>query len=415
MAQAPAPGEREPGLVSYAAFTGLRNTVGSERLSVSELALADNVDLDSSGRLGRRAGYTSVLAGTYHSLWADDEGELCLVADGTALKRVSASYTTTTLATLTGVGERISYSKVNDQVFYSNGVDTGVVDTGAARSWGLPVPALPGAVATVGSLLPGTYQYVVTQMRASGHESGAGLAGVIELTATGNGIVFDLPPLVDADVAYQLVYLSPPNEAVMYLAATVSADDATVTCTGAGDATLPLLTQFMSPAPAGQLVAFYRGRVYVAVGDTLFASSPLGYDLFDLREYVQLDGRVTMMAPMTDKEMGDTSRNSGFFIGTDKTCGVLVGSGPADFQYVPKTRYGAVEGAVAFVDGSAFADAAAGARDIPVWLTTQGICAGMPNMEVRNLTRTRYTFTASGLGAAVFVPGPNRFITTSKL
>ena len=413
MAQAPAPGEREPGLVAYAAFTGLRNTISHERLSVTELAAADNVDLDSSGRLARRDGYTSVLDGTYHSLWADDEGQDCFFVGGTTLNRLNANYSATALATLTGTG-RVSYCKVNDLVFYTNGEDAGVVDTGTARGWGLPVPGLPAAAATVGTLPPGTYQFVVTQLREDGQESGAGLAGAIELTATGNGIIFTLPS-ADDEASYQAVYLSPPNEAVMYLAATVAAGEASVTCTGVGDGSLPLMTQFLSPAPAGQLTAFYRGRMYVAVGDTLFASSPLGYELFDLREYVQLDGRITMLAPMTDKEMGDTSRNSGFFIGTDKTCGVLVGSGPADFQYVPKTRYGAIEGALAFVDGSAFADAATGERDVPVWLTEQGICAGLPNMEVRNLTRTRYTFTASGLGAAVFVPGPNRLITTSKL
>ena len=415
MAQPPVPGEREPGLIAYAAFTGLRNTISHERLTTTELAVADNVDLDSSGRLARRDGYTSVLAGDFHSLWSDDEGTMCLYADGASLKRLNTNYTGTTLATLAGVGERISYAKVNDQVFYTNGVDTGVIDAGARRPWGLPAPELPGATATVGALYPGTYQFVVTQMTADGRESGAGLAGVIELTASGNGIIFDLPAVVDASIAYQLVYLSPPNEAVMYLAAQASSADTTVTCTGLGDSALPLLTQFMSPAPAGQLTAFYRGRLYVAVGDTLFASSPLGYDLFDLREYVQLDGRITMLAPLTDKEFGDASRNSGFFIGTDRSCGILVGSGPADFQYVPKTRYGAVEGALAFVDGSVFADAATGARDVPVWLTTRGICAGLPNMEVRNLSQTRYTFTASGMGAAVFIPGPNRLITTSNL
>lgn len=413
MAQAPAPGEREPGLVSYAAFTGLRNTISHERLSATELEVGDNVDLDSSGRLARRAGYTSVLAGTYHSLWADDEGAECYFVSGTTLNRLNANYTATAMATLTST-DRVSYSKVNDRVYYSNGVDTGVMDAGTARTWGLAVPALPGATATVGALPPGIYQFVVTQLRGDGQESGAGLAGAIELTASGNGIIFTLPSAAD-EASYQAVYLSPPNEAVLYLAATVAVGEATVTCTGVGDGTLPLLTQFLSPPPAGQLVAYYRGRMYVAVGDTLFASSPLGYELFDLREYAQLDGRITMLAPITDKEVGDSSRNSGFFIGTDKSCGVLVGSGPADFQYVPKTRYGAVEGALAFVDGSAFADAATGERDVPVWLTEQGICAGLPNMEVRNLTRTRYTFTASGMGAAVFVPGPNRLITTSKL
>ena len=156
--------------------------------------------------------------------------------------------------------------------------------------------------------------------------------------------------------------------------------------------------------------------MYVAVGDVLYPSSSFGYELFDLREYIPLDGRITLLAPLTDKEMIiDRGLGSGLFIGTDRSCGVLAGTSPENFQYVPKSDYGAIPGALAYVDGALFGDDSLGARQLPMWLTTQGICIGMPEMAIRNLTRSHYTIPAAGLGAALFMPGPNRFLATANL
>jgi hypothetical protein len=82
---------------------------------------------------------------------------------------------------------------------------------------------------------------------------------------------------------------------------------------------------------------------------------------------------------------------------------------------VPKTPYGAIEGALDFVDGSLFGDDSAGAKQLPVWLTTQGLCVGLPDMTIRNITRSKYVFAAAGQGAALFMPGPNRFIASANL
>jgi hypothetical protein len=121
-----------------------------------------------------------------------------------------------------------------------------------------------------------------------------------------------------------------------------------------------------------------------------------------------------MMLEMVDRELYDTGKSSGLFIGTDRSCGVLVGSSPADFQYVPKASYGVVFGASTVIDGTMFQDGAAGVRELPMFLTTQGICVGMPDLTIKNLTRSRYSFNVGSQGAALFMPGPNRFIATSK-
>jgi hypothetical protein len=412
-------------VIAFSAFNGLRDDVPAERFNGADTAsdkrngadlnVAINVDIDASGAVSRRAGYAQVLSGAAHSLWANPAGTVCLLAQGANLRMLQPDYSSTALRTLAGVGERISYACEGERVYFSNGVDTGVVEAGSARSWGLAVPNLPGVAATVGTLPSGRYQFAMTHVRAGGQESGAPLAGVIDLAA-GAGLVFTLPVSTDPGVAAKRVYLSAPDGETLYLA--FEAANATTTASYTGDTydlVEPLATQFMGPAPAGQLVAYYRGRMWVAAGDLLYPSEPFAYELFDYRNYLRFDGRITLLAPMTDKERSDdTALHSGFFVGTDTSCGIVVGAAPDDFAYVPKTTYGAVLGALDYVDGALLTDASSTSRQLPMWLTTEGVCVGRPDMDIENLTRSKYGFTARGQGAALFMPGPNRFIATAN-
>jgi len=405
--------QRDPDVVTYSAFSGLRNDIAPERFSPSDLTIGNNVDLDKSGYLARRAGYTRQWSGAAHSLWSDPTGTLCFFVTNGQLTQLNADYTTRGLATVANLP--MSFMRVNDRVYFSNGLNTGVIENGAVRSWGLPVPSLPNIVTTVGQMPAGTYLFTCTYMRGDGQESGAPLAGSFTVP-DGSGVIFTLTAPTDPAVAFTQIYLSTPNGEVMYWVGMLPAGTTSFTYTDStGPMDLPLNTQFLGPAPAGQLVAYYRGMTFVAAGDTLYPSEPFAHELFDLRKYISLDGRITMIAPLTDREMYETGKNSGLFIGTDRSCGVLVGSGPGEFQYVPKANYGAVEGALTFVDGSVFGDDSQGMRELPMWLTTQGICVGLPEMVVRNLTRTKYQFAVTGRGAALFMPGPNRLIFSDNL
>jgi hypothetical protein len=262
----------------------------------------------------------------------------------------------------------------------------------------------------------GKYLFTMSWLRASGQESGAPLAGLIDLPVD-SAIEFTLPVSTHPDVVGKILYLSPPNSEHMFEAAAL-ANSLTSLAWQSDPSSLsePITVQFMQPAPAGQLVAFFRGRMYVAVGDTLYRSEPYDYELFDLRRYVRLDGRITLLAPFSDKDRGsDASRDSGFFIGTDRSCGILAGTDADDVQYVPKTDYGAIFGALDYADGTLIGTGETGARMLPIWLTTQGICVGLPDLQIVNRTQARYDFPAAGRGAALFMPGPKRFIATANL
>lgn len=404
--------ERDRDVVTYTAFNGLRNDVSPERFELGDLAAAQNIDIDKSGRIARREGYELELAVDAHSIWADEEQEHCLFVQGNTLQRLQADMTSVAVASLTSTA-RMSYTRVSDRIYLSNGTDKGIFEAGALRTWGMPVAPLPAASAIVGNMPAGTYQFAMTWLRADGQESGCGLAGQIELGA-GSGIQFELPPAPQADIVGRVLFLSPANSDNLLEAVTIPV--ATTSLAWQQDpANLasPLMTQFFGPPPAGQLVAYYRGHLFVAVGDTIYVSADYGYELFNLRKYLQLDGRITLLAPMTDKETSvDTGDNSGFFVGTDRSMGVIVGTDPASFQYVPKVPYGAIEGALAYVDATLVRDGGAGARKLPMWLSAKGVCIGLPGMLINNLTRARFDFAAGGQGAAVILPSPNRFIAT---
>lgn len=408
--------QRDEDVVAFSAFNGLRNDVNPERFDPGDLAVAQNINIDKSGEITRRDGFTLSSGGAAHSVWADDLQDVCLFVRAGMLRRLYADYSSQPVVALQAPDSRVKCARVNDRVYWGNGTDAGVYENGRSRTWGLPVAPLPAAASTFGAMPAGSYQFAMTWLRSDGQESGAPLAGVLALT-DGAGISFTAPVSPNPDVVGKILYISAANGAVLYDCAHMANTDTQLTVAfDPATRDLELATQFLTPPPfAPNYVAFYRSRLFLACGDTLYWSLPHAPELFDPREYLQLDGRITMLAVLNDKDRQDTGRDSGFFIGTDRSVGILAGSDPRDFQYVQKANYGAIPGALDFVDGSLFRDGSAGARLLPMFLTTAGICVGMPQLEVNNLTRTKFSFPAAGRGAALFMPGPNRFLATANL
>jgi hypothetical protein len=400
-------------MAEYKAFSGLRNDVPSERwFEVSksgkrsesgDLVTADNVDIDASGQLSRRAGRTLAVAGDYHSLWS--EGALCLMVGGTSLLRVKPGYTTEALRTGLTAGARMAYCPVNERTYYSNGRETGVVEAGVSRSWGLANPAHQGTASAVsGSLPAGTYQWAVTFLRDDGQESGTGLAGRIDV-GDDAGITFaDLPVSADPAVVGKILYLTECNGSVLYEAATLAAAVTTHTVTAPGPAANPIQTQHLSSPPAGHLIAYFRGRMWVAVGNLVYYSEPHAYELFDLRHYLDFPGPVTLMAPVESAEGG------GMVIAAGEMTGWLSGTSPEEATFTLLADYGALLGALDYVEGTLFGDGSLGGKMLPMWASTAGICTATPDGQLLNLTEQRFTMDEAGEGCAVFMPDEARYV-----
>lgn len=394
--------QRDPGVVAYEAFTGIRNDIQPPRFGLTDLAVGRNIDIDESGGISRRAGRTRVYTGATHSLWSD--GTAAFVVDGTNLKQLAADYTGTAIRTGLTPNARMSYVKINDRVYYSNGYETGVVQNGSSRTWGLGVPAMFYATPTAGAMPAGDYQFTMAFLRADGQQSGAGFATRTPLPAN-SGLVFNMPAPSEGDVVATAIYLSTPNGDVLYRAAIVGRGSTSFAYTSdTTELALPLDTQFLSAPPPAHLLGYFRGRVFAAVGDTLFYSEPSAYELFDLRRYLQFDSKITMFAPIEDRD------NPGIYIGTEQSTSWIQGVNPDEFKLVPGADYGAIIGAMDMVDGAMFADHSSGARMLPMWLSTQGVCIGLPGGTVQNITRSKYIFTASGSGCALFKPDSTQAI-----
>ena len=384
-------------VASFSQFKGLRNTVGPESFELGDLEEALNVDVTDEGRIRRRKGYATFLAGAYHSLFAS--GTVMLVVSGTSLLRVTPEAATTTLRTGLTSGARLSYGALADRIYYSNGTETGCVQAGVHRSWGLEPPAAqPIAAETGGSMRPGVYQYALTYGRSDGQESGTGVAGQVTIgtraTATTParlaGILFtDIPVSSDPTVTHKYLYLSPPDGDATYLAMGLAAGDTSASIYTERTGTAPLTTQFLSPAPAGSCIAHFNGHALVAKGARLYPSEPYAPELFDLRRGYRFSSPVTLVAPVDD----------GVYLGTESEVIFLAGNEVTELVYRPILDYGAIHGTLAYGQAD---DVTKGTQGrVAIFMTTQGICAGYNGGKLENLTQERFSYPVTKRGAGV--------------
>lgn len=387
---------------TFTSFAGIRNTLEPERLHVmptrddptTDLVAAVNVDLDNSGLPSRRAGTSLKRAGAAHSLWA--QGDMCIFAAGTSLMRLYPDYSSEVLNTGLTADSPVSYVEVNGRIYWSNGHESGVIAAGASRSWGMEVPAQPGLSAVGGQLSPGQYQCVVTHVRNDSQESGAGLPAVLALSADGGiRVTWALPN--DPTIELARVYLSTPDGTVLYLADECPIDDLYTEIASCAFA-VPLNTQWQDKPPSGHLLAYANGRIYIAEGPFIFATTALGYEYVDLRDFLAIDGtRVRVLIGV----------EGGLFAATDNAAVFLRGKDFASIEMTYVSSKGGVEGSALHVDGLV----ATGIKELAgkrcaIFTTGEGVLLGLPDGTVMNLTQERYKFDATELGAAGFHENP---------
>jgi hypothetical protein len=390
--------------VELSKFAGLRNNTPAENFSPEDLQVAINADIDNDQGIMRRAGYTERVAGNHHSLWSKDD--VALVAIGATLKRLRATsataYALDTLRSDLTTGARLSYWMVNGQVYYTNGHQSGVITQGVNRTFGLTPPiGQPIATAIGGGLPAGRYQYALTYLRNDGQESGTGLAGTIDLTGQA-GIGFSsIPVSGDPTVAEKAVYLTATNGEVMYRAMTIANTDTTASYRNTGyDLRLPLNTQFGQPAPVGNLVAWYRGRMLVAQGPALWYSVPYRYELFMLgKAFLPFEADINLLAPVED----------GVFVGADQTY-FMSGQSPETFGRRIVAGYGATPGTLAYEQGDYLGDGVAGR--VAYWASPRGHCVGTNGGSFKNITEARYSYPTAPRGAGIVrqVNGINQYL-----
>lgn len=378
------------GLYEHSGFKGLRNNVDATGFELGDLEAALNVDLNDVGQLLRRKGTSApVLAGVDRDLWAS--GSVCLGVGGNALKRIHPGYTTTTLRTGLTAARALSYASVGDRVFYTNGVETGCVQEGAHRTWGLTVPGVFDLATASGTLPAGRYQVAITYIRSDGQESGARLASVLDVPAAGGVALTNMPVSADPTVVSKRVYLSSPGGEALYLAGAVSNAMTSFAVRELRMGSAPLTTQFLSPPPAGDHIAYFNGYMLVAVGNRLYPSIPYGPELFDLRKAIPVLDHITLVSPAED----------GVWVGTESQVLWFGGDTPDRWAYRVVAEYGVIPGTLSLADGDVFGSGDAAGSLVALFTTKNGICAGRNGGAFSNLTQSRFAFPAQPTGVGV--------------
>ena len=376
--------------IPYERFAGVRNTLPVERLKPEDLAEAVNVTLDDSGRVARRAGQTLRVAGSgMHSLWSD--GEVCCYVRNGGMYTLDPALTPTLVAL--GLSERpMAYASVAGRVYHSNGVNTGVLEAGRVRGWGIPVDDLTvGAAATSGLLGAGIYQFAMTWLTIDGQESGTGLAGRIDLPE-GSGIVFSWAVPDDLRIVQAALYLTQPNGEVLLQALVVDVEAGSATYAG-GDRSLPLATQWLDAPPAGQCLAHFKGRIYIAAGVYLYVTAAHGLEYCDLRDYLAFDGtRINVLLAV----------EGGLFVGTERALYFVSGAVLSEQSLIAKSSTRVLPGSGVLADGQDVTGRVelAGVK-VALLTTSDGVLLGMPDGSLANLTQERYQFAIGQRAAAI--------------
>jgi hypothetical protein len=385
----------KPDRTRIEAFMGIRSDVKPERMTPGDLLEAINVRFDKTGQMFRRDGSQRQQVGTAHSAWGD--GDVALVVFNNVLSRVNPDMTLTSLQTGMRPSAVVNYERVNGLVYWSNGFQNGVIDPGnnTVRSWGMAVPATPDYSLVAGNMPAGLYQFAITYMRADGQESGASETVLVDVPA-GGGLYISAPITTDPDVIRVVLYLSAPGGQTLYRAAMLAPGEVGGYQGNTLELNAPLLTQFMTPPPPAQALGWMNGRMWLGVDEAIFPSAPFSMELFNLMDYLPVDGRVTLIAPQRE--------GWGMWVGTDKGLYYLMGKDPKDMEVKKQSEAPVIAGTLVYVPGDKFGDGQFQGVDVPVWASRDGLCAGLPSPEgkVLMLTEGRNPFELAGRGSAYF-------------
>ncbi|WP_440111793.1 hypothetical protein [Acidovorax sp. BL-A-41-H1] len=267
-----------------------------ERSKTDLLRQAINVDVDAGGKLRRRKGYAPALSATApHSLWGDDKRGFYV--DGTELHQLAPMGDGLQDALVRDdltPGCEASFCEAGGTYYYTNGEVLGMVRDGARLDF-TPEPGLVPAVSAIAGALPkGRYQVAITQVGPAG-ESAATMPQVLDLPAGGGIQVSPIAP--PASGCQVRIYMTPADgEVLARVDVPIESGVARIVAPAALGARCQTL--LLQPMPAGSIVRFSNGRLFVAVGNLLIYSEPFMPGLFrPSKNFIPFSAPITVMEP----------------------------------------------------------------------------------------------------------------------
>lgn len=357
---------------------------------------AVNVEFTRAGKVRRRKGAHQIYQGVVKALWADGRGDALFLTDS-ELKAINIeSGSVYTLQTGLTYSQTLTALRVQNRVFWSNGIENGCIELGHARSWGIEPPqGRPLIVSTGGSLFKGTYLVACAYVRDDGQVSGTSVSSAYELAEMGGLLIGEIPISSDPTIIKKHIYVSSANGEELYRAATIENDLNTVVF---NDFALhePLETQFKLPPPPCHDMCLFKGALFLATANMLISSDPYNYELFDPYNYIQFSSPIRVLGAVSD----------GLWVGTDDEIVFLQGTSMDTFNQIKRANHGAIQGSLAYSNASAVGQNGERMPDESViFATDRGIMAGFPGGELRNLTQRQFTPGSGYSGTALIHDG----------
>lgn len=165
----------------------------------------------------------------------------------------------------------------------------------------------------------------------------------------------------------------------------------------------PIKGKLLQRPPLATALTYYNGRIYMAVGNTVWATELYLYDWVDaVKGFLPYDAEVTALATVTD----------GFYVGTET--GVWFSSGPFnEMRRISAQSSGAIRGSVVQLPPQLIPDQYANStRSAVLILTQQGLCLGLDGGNLINLTQTKVIFPDAARVNSLFrsQDGVNQYI-----
>lgn len=163
---------------------------------------------------------------------------------------------------------------------------------------------------------------------------------------------------------------------------------------------------FKRVMPAGHLIEWFNGRLYIALNNLVVISDPMAPIIYDVREdksFIQMGSKLTMMAGVDD----------GLWVSDENEIVFLPGAGPTNFSLKPVVDYKVIEGSYTKKTGIVVRD-----EFYPscVFMTTsKGICLGGNGGKFINLTELNFNMPNSTTGFGFLRRGTyNQYITVVR-
>lgn len=161
----------------------------------------------------------------------------------------------------------------------------------------------------------------------------------------------------------------------------------------------PATTRTLAEPPIGTLVEYYRTRMYIAQGRTLWFSEPLNFGAFDLvRGFFLFNTNIRMVRAVKE----------GIYVSTEKNVYFLAGKIPSEMQRLLVAAYPAMQysetkfrGVLSMQkSGPTIYDSG---EESLMWMSKEGVCYGGNDGSFFNLTEKKVTGLPEGVSGSGLV------------